>query len=346
VAVAGKESSPRSVSRPLVAVVVVGLGAGLIVVGWLLDSHEYSSALLRESGIIVLLVLPLLWIEHLFEQRIQASEEQTRHEVGAVAENVVAMSTRLTETRQSLSDLQEHTSTQLQAAASAETALAQEARDQPSFDTINKLFRRADELHTISEYGLRVVIPHQWERLRFHYPNVVESVASNEPSRSAIALTVEDAAGKSIGVKTVWEPGQSPADALLALADTWKRVAGYPGDSVFDAESIFRRLIDSIDLAIRSRRTSGDGQLSPLIELLSAHWAMTDFGLEHVPMYYPIPRGELIAESELTDWRQHMSEKPWISEENEASRQTQEYDFWMVSEVAHIFFAAHKPATV
>jgi hypothetical protein len=343
---AGNESSQQSVSRPLAAVVVVGLGAGLIVAGWLLDSHDYSSALLRESGIIVLLVLPLLWIEHLFEQRIQASEKQTRHEVGAVAEDVVAMSTRLTESRQSLSDLQEQTSNRLQAAADAETALAKEARHQPSFDTINELFRRADELHTISEHGLRVVIPHQWERLRFQNLNTVASVASGEPSQPVFVLTVEDTAGKAIGVKTVWEPGQSPADALLALADAWKRVAGYPGDSAFDAEWIFGRLIDTVDLAIRSRRTSGDGQLSPLIELLSAHWAMTDFGLEHVPMYYPIPRGELIADSELTNWRRHMGDKPWVSEENEASRQTQEYDFWMVSEVAHIFFAAHKPSAV
>jgi hypothetical protein len=327
-------------------VVVVALGAGLIVAGWLLDSHDYLSSLLRESGIVVLFVLPLLWVEHLFERRIEASETQTRREVGEVAQDLTAVSARVADARQSLSDLQEQTSNRLQAAADAEAALTVEARNQPSFDTINKLLRRANELHAISEHGLRVVIPHLWERLRFQSLNVVAGIASGESSQPVFVLTVEDTAGKSIGVKSVWEPGQSPADALLALADAWKRVAGYPGDSAFDAEWIFGRLIETVDLAIRSRRTSGDGQLSPLIEMLSAHWVMTDFGLEHVPMYYPIPRGELIAESELTGWRQHMGDKPWVSEENEASRQTQEYDFWMVSEVAHIFFAAHKPSAV
>ena len=343
---AGKESSERSVPRPLAAVAVVAIGAGLIAAGWLLDSHDYSSSLLRESGILVLFVLPLLWVEHLFERRIEASEKQTRREVGEVAQDLTAVSARVSEARQSLSDLQEQTSSRLQAAADAEAALTVEAREQPSFDTINKLFRRADELHAISEHGLRVGLPHLWERLRFQSLNVVASVASGEPSQPVLVLTVEDTAGKSIGVKAVWEPQQSPDDALLALAAAWKPVAGYPGDSVFDAEWIFGRLIDSVDLAIRSRRMSGDGQLSPLIELLSAHWAMTDFGLEHVPMYYPIPRGELIADSELTGWRQHMGEKPWITEEKEAARQTREYDFWMVSEVAHIFFAAHKPSAV
>jgi hypothetical protein len=343
--VAGKESSERSVSRPLVAVVVVALGAGLIILGWRLDSHDYSSSLLREAGIIVLLVLPLLRLEQLFERRIEASEKQTRREVGKVAQDLTAVSTRVSEARQSLSDLQEQTSNRLQAAADAETALTVEARDQPSFHTINKLFRRADELKAISEHGLRIGLPHLWERLRFQNVNAVIRNASGEQSRPVFVLAVEGVSGESTGVKTVWEPGQSPADALLALADAWKPVEGYPGDSIFNVEWIFGKLIDSLDLAIRSRRTGGDGQLSPLIELLSAHWAMTDFGLEHVPMYYSIPREELIARTELTDWRQHMGEKPWITEEKEAARQTEEYDFWMVSEVAHKFFAAHKPPT-
>ncbi len=320
---------------------MVALGAGLIVAGWLLDRHSYSSSLLRESGILVLFVLPLLRIEQLFERRIKASEQQTRHEVGEVAQDLTAVSARVAETRQSLSDLQEQTSDRLQATADAETALAVEARDQPSFDTINKLFRRADELHAISEHGLRVVIPHQWERLRFQNLNAVASVSSGERSQPVFVLTVDNVAGNSIGVSTVWESGQSPADALLTVADAWKRSGGYPGDSAFDAEWIFGKLIESLDLAIRSRRTGGEGQLSPLIELLSTNWVMTDVGLEHVPIFYTIPRGELIAESDLKDWRRHMREKPWIAEENEVAQQTEGYDFYMVSQVAHVFFAAH-----
>jgi hypothetical protein len=318
----------------------------LIAAGWLLESQQYLSALLRETGIIVLLVLPLLWIENLFEQRIQASEKQTRDEVGAVAEDVVAMSTRVAKTRQSLSDLQGQTSKRLQAAGDAETALAKEARDQPSFDTISKLFRRADELHAISKHGLRVVIPHQWERLRFHSLNAVARTESGEQPQPVFLLTVDHVAGNSVGVRTVWEAGQSPTDALLAVADAWKRSGGYPVDSAIDAEWIFGKLIDSLELAIRSRRTGGEGQLSPLIEMLSTNWVMTDIGLEHVPIFYTIPRGELIAESDLEDWRRHMREKPWVAEENEAARQTEDYDFYMVSEAAHLFFVAHKPSAV
>jgi hypothetical protein len=341
--VAGKESSERSVSRPLVAVVVVAIGAVLIVLGWRLDSHDYSSSLLREMGVIILLVLPLLWLEQLFERRIEASEKQTRREV---AQDFTEVSARVTEARQTLSDLQEQMSNRLKAAADAETALTVEARDQPSFDTIKKLFRRADEFQAISEHGLRVVIPHQWERLRFQSLNVVATAASGEPSEPVFFLTVEDAAGKPTGVKTVWEPGQSPTDALVAVADAWKLSGEYPGDSVFNVEWIFGKLIDSLDLAIRSRRTGGEGQLSPLIELLSTNWVMTDVGLEHVPIFYTIPRGELIAESDLEDWRRHMREKPWIAEENEVAQQTEGYDFYMVSQVAHVFFVAHKLSAV
>ena len=288
----------------------------------------------------------MLWIEQLFELPIKASEQQTRHEVGKKLRVSTAVSARVAETRQSLSDLQEQTSDRLQAAAEAETALAVEARDQPSFDTIDKLFRRADELHAISDHGLRVVIPHQWERLRFQTLNEIQSTASGESSQPAFVLTVEDSAGKPIGVKTVWELGQSLADVLVAVADAWKLSGEYPGDSVFDAEWIFGKLIDSLDLAIRSRRTGGEGQLSPMIELLSTNWVMTDVGLEHVPIFYTIPRGELIAESDLEDWRRHMREKPWIATENEVAQQNESYDFYMVSQVAHLFFVAHKPSAV
>jgi hypothetical protein len=155
-------------------------------------------------------------------------------------------------------------------------------------------------------------------------------------------LIVEDPAGKSIGVQTVWSPLHLPSDALVALADAWKRAGTYPGDTAIDAEWIFGRLIESLGVAIRSRRTAGDVQLSPMIELLSTTWAMTDFGLEHVPMYYAIRGAELVAQDDLSNWRTHMAEKSWVEEENERARAAQEPDFWMLSELGHKFFAAHQ----
>jgi hypothetical protein len=319
------------------------LGVVLVFVGSRVEHHRYLSSLLLQAGLTVFLVLPLLWLERLFEHRISESETRTAREVGGVASDVEAVSLQLAETRRTLADLKAETGGRLKEAADAETALVEAARATPTFDTVRGLFRRADELQAVSEHGVRVEVPGQWERVRFRSLSTVPSDADDE-AKPVFFLIIEDSAGDSIGVQVVWSPDQSPTDALVALADAWKRTGSYPGDSAIDAEWIFGRLVDSLGVAIHSRRTGGDGQLSPLIELLSATWAMTDFGLEHVPTYYPIERSVLIAEDDLSHWRTHMREKGWVEEENEQARSKGEPDFWMVSELAHNFFAAHPEA--
>ena len=317
------------------------LGIALILVGWHFEHKRYLSSLLLQTGLTVLLVLPPLWLERLFEHRIAESETKTAREFGGVTRDVEAVSVQLAATRQSLADLKAETGGRLKEAADAEIALVDEARADPTFDRIRRLFQRADELQAVSEHGLRVAIPGQWERVRFRSLSAVSPETIGGATEPVVFLIIEDPTGKPIGVQTVWGPEQSPADALVTLADAWKRAASYPGDAAIDAEWIFGRLIESLGVAIRSRRTAGDGQLSPLIELLSTTWAMTDFGLEHLPMYYVIPGAELIEQADLSQWRTHMAEKSWVEEENEQARAAQEPDFWMVSELGHNFFAAH-----
>lgn len=289
----------------------------------------------------MLLVLPLLLLERLFEHRIAESETRTAREVGGVTRDVEAVSVQLAETRRSLADLKAETGGRLKEAADAETALVDAARAEPSFDTIRALFRRADELNAVSEHGLRVGFPGQWERVRFRSLSSVSPQAAGGETEPVFFLIIENPAGKSIGVQIAWSFAESAANALVALADAWKRAGTYPGDGTIDAQWIFGQLIESLGVAIRSRRTAGDGQLSPLIELLSSTWAMTDFGLEHVPMHYTIPRSELIRSDDVAHWRKHMTDKEWVNEENERSRAAGEPDFWMVSELGNKFFAAH-----
>jgi len=107
---------------------------------------------------------------------------------------------------------------------------------------------------------------------------------------------------------------------------------------VMDADVIIGKLIETLDLVIRSRRTRGEDQLSPMIEQLSRDWVLTDFGLEHLPVPYWIKARELTNNSELEDWRLHMREKTWVLEEDERARAASEPDFWMVSEIARQFF--------
>lgn len=326
-----------SVSRKTVAAWVAIVGAGLILAGWRFDDHQYLSALPLELGATVLLVLPLLWVERLFERRVEVSEEATRRRVGGVAEEVSAVSKRLEQTRQSLSDLQLQTSERLRQAAEADARLVEDAREDISFESITPIFRRAGELGAINDRGVRVVVPGQWERLRFRYVTEVRQSAGVD-NFPFMKLSIEDAAGEEIGVAVNWKRTQTPADALVELAESWKRAGSYPGDHAMDAEWIFGRLLTSLEVAIRGRRTRGDWQLNPLIELVSTNWAMTDFGLEHVPDPYEIPANELADDDELNDWRRHMGEKIWVDRENSAAKEARDADFWMVTQVAHQFF--------
>ncbi len=336
--------TPKRVPRRLVAFFTVLTGGVLILVGSKIQHQHYTSSLLLQAGLTVLLVLPLLALERLFEYRVAESEAQTSREVGKVARDVEVVSVQLQDTRRTLADLKAETSGRLQQAANAETDLVDEARANPTFEHVNSLFRRAGEVQAISEHGLRVVIPGQWERLRFRGGLTVvprgPATAAPEP---VIFLAVEDPAARGIGVRTVWDASRSPADILVALAEAWKRVASYPGDAAIDAEQIFGHLVDSFDTAIQSRRAGGDGQLSPLIEVLSPTWAMTDFGLEHLGDYYPIEARDLLDEDDLAHWRGHMAEKVWVTEEDREARRDGNPDFWMVSELAHKFFLANPP---
>lgn len=336
----------KRIPRRLVAALTLLIGTGLIFGGSELQHKHYMSSLLLQAGLAVLLVLPLLLLERLFEYRVAESEIKTAREVGGVARDIEAVSAQLTETRQSLADLKTETSERLKQAADAQTALIDDARAEPTFSNIRELFQVAEGLRAISEHGLRVTVPGQWERLRFRSLSTAPS-AARETAEPVFFLVVEDTAGKSIGVQTARSPGESPSDALVAIAEAWKRVGSYPGDAAINAERIFGGLVKSLGVTIKSRQIGGDNQLSPLIELLSATWAMTDYGLEHAatPYDYTIEATELLADDDLAHWRSHMAEKLWVENEDRCARDIGEPDFWMVSELAQRFFIAHKPTT-
>lgn len=321
--------------RLLAGTGLVALGIALVAIGWFVHD-TYGASVLLELGVTVLLLVPLLYAERLFERRIEASEERTRREVETVERAVDDVSDLLEKTRRSVDDLRAETRAKLKDSAEADRDLVVRARANVSFENVWRLFERAGDLGALSGRGVRVVVPGQWERVLF-------SVASSDGDEPRLLLDVEDAHGVAIGVGANWRPRMSAADALVELAESWKRAGSYPSDSAIDAGRIFDRLLLSLETVIEGRRTRGDTQLDPLIEMIAETWLMTEFGLEHVPDYYPIKRSELAAEEGLTRWRQHMREKIWVEEESKTAREKGDPDFWMVSEVAHYFFKGNTP---
>jgi hypothetical protein len=305
------------------------VGAGAIATGWLLDGHAYASSLLQNAGVALLLLVPLFAAERAFTRRVRSTEQATKE----VRRDVAVAETRIDAATATLEEIARELETELDATAVTDAELTKAARSGNSVETLGSLFHRAAELGALSEHGLRVVVPHQWERFRFRWS---EMPGPPEVEPGSILVSVEGVRGDSLGIAVEWTPGMTAAEALSGLVDIWTRAGSFPGQGVLEVDRIFPPLIDSLELAINERRGGGENSLSPLIERVSQEWAMTDFGLEHIGYPYWI-RGEELA-SDVEDWRRHMWEKNWILEEDERAKQAHEPDFWMLSEVASKFF--------
>jgi len=307
------------------------IGAGLIFAGWKDDHHSYSSSLLQNAGVAVLLLVPLFVVERRFSAGIDRSFQRTKE----VGRDVATFETRLAEAPAPVEDLSADLMAALAAGVEEDNRLTEEARANASVETIGALFKRACDLNALSEHGARVLVDLQWERIRFRWPEMPG--APEDLAQGSIRISVERVEGKEMGASIDWQSGVTAQEALVSVAEAWKRADNYPGDRTFAKAELLSSLIDLLDLAIRSRRTQGsDDQLSPLIERLSENWVLTDFGLEHLPFSYWIQKEELV--DELDDWRRHMSEKTWVLEEDEKAKRERKLDFWMVSKTANLFF--------
>ncbi len=273
--------------------------------------------------------MPLFAAERAFTSRLRRTERAAKE----VRRDVAVVKSRLDTTAATLEEIASELETGLDAVAAADTELADAARAGISVETLGALFHRASELGALSKHGLRVVVPHQWERFRFGWS---EMPGTPKVEPGSIRLSVEGVRGDPLGVTIEWTPDMPAAAALSELVDLWTRVGSFPGKGVLQIERIFPPLVDSLELAIGERRDGGEDTLSPLIERVSREWAMTDFGLEHIGYPYWI-RGEELAR-DVGDWRQHMQGKNWVLEEDERAKQAHEPDFWMVSEAASKFF--------
>lgn len=321
----------RSISR--LAWLVGGLtllaGASAITIGWLLDDHTYASSLLQNAGVALLLLVPLFAAERAFTARVRRTEQETRE----VGRDVAAVETYLNAAPATPEEIGGELETKLDAVTAADTELTDAARAGISVETLGALFHRASELGALSKHGVRVVVPHQWERFRFGWS---EMPGDPDVKPGSIRVSVEGVRGDSLGIAIEWTPEMSAAAALSELVNVWTRAGSFPGKGVLEIERIFPPLVDSLELAISERRDGGEDTLSPLIERISREWAMTDFGLEHIGYPYWI-KGKELAE-DVADWRRHMQGKTWVLEEDERAKEAHEPDFWMVSEVASKFF--------
>jgi hypothetical protein len=253
----------------IVAAAVV-LGCALVYAGSRFDgASDYWGSVLLEIGAALVIVAPLVGLEHLIEKRIAQAAETVRSEVEDVRRGVNAAHTRLGELGQKTESL------------IAATRLADEDAVRAMRENISEAntwwpLHRAHDLGAIDQRGVRVRLAGSQLWVRF-------SAASADAPEGANPVTViVEGRGGDLVASEEWSPDEAPHQAFARLATELQRVGSYPGDDTFDADSIFVYLADTVEVALKLRTEGRAGSpLGPIVELVG-DWAVTTNGLEHL----------------------------------------------------------------
>jgi hypothetical protein len=289
------------------------VGGGAISAAWILTTNKFdnfASEGLLELGITLLLVIPLLIFERLFEQRVEDVRADTTSQVRQIEQDVGKLRE---ETATQIGDLRDALEDQLARRREADNRAAEQAQAAVSFENLGKIFERAGELDSISKRGLRVQLPGLWERVRFTHVYRQEQGGVRVPM---ILLHLEDARGRKLDVSAIWTAEEGVTDLMTRFAEDWQRAGTYHGPGSIEADALFQRLIQSLQLAIHGRTTGIEGEaLDRLVELPTTDWAITDFGLERAlgPGYGIKVRDILDRPAQI---REHLLDKTWIDAEN------------------------------
>lgn len=280
------------------------LGVGAVIVGGLVSGEGYISNLLLQVGSSLVLLIPLVLLGRVIEDRIKEADTRTRevsqqiadvaHDVQQTADQVDAIG-RLT--RERLREAQSDLDDQLLM-----------AEVDPSQHNIAVVLAAATDARALSPAGLRFRLgPLTDHWLRF----------SLDGSRSATLLTVESR-DTALATRIVWH-NSTPAQALFATLTSEMRTFEV-GVEEIDSSAILRRLIGDIKVAL-SRVEHGDVQRwGPLIEIVGANWAVATGGLCRLDRHFGIPANRLLNARE--DWRAYVLRNSWADadESTEALR--------------------------
>lgn len=320
--------------RGLLIFLLIALGVGAIGVGLALasDAEEYASSSLLEIGATLLLVVPLVFVERALERRVERVRSSTEESVGKVEEDVQTLRDEVGEATSGIGELRAEFLDQVGQRREHDESAVTEAREAISWESVAALLDRAESLSGVSGAGVRVKLPHAWDRVRFR--QVRAEPPAGEEYEPMIWISVENVGGEDTGIKTIWKPGEKAIDPLLRLAEAWQKQGTYPGDSILDPDHLFGSLVDALATAIRSRTNErGAEALHPLIEKINDKWAITDFGLEYLGQpEYPIKKEDILRDPAIA--REHMLEKTWVADHAD--------DFREAFMVAERFFKPRK----
>jgi hypothetical protein len=282
---------PRMRRHWLIPLLTVVVGALLIFAGSLARG-DYAPQVWVQLGSTVVLFGPLYWLQWMFErgmtevrqqaQETRSSVEQLSHEIEAIRQQSVS----------SLDDLRDVALQDVQRRRQSDEEAFQRFEEEPTFDNVVELIRRARELSAISDRGVRAQLPGTSFRLRFSLPGRPDngdSPALEVGLEEEDATLPHDATAPRAAVRgrlpIRWSATQSASDWAAALAQELQRLNRYPGDEHFDPAGALAQLVGLLRLAVeaRTRPPSASApmpRLRPVIEMPNDEWVITEDGLQ------------------------------------------------------------------
>lgn len=260
-------------------------GVALIAIGWTIQGRSYVPGLLQQLGSSLMLLVPLALLGFMLERRLQRTEQQ-------LLENKEKLET-LTDT------LSEVTRERLAATRREQDQMFDDAKRANDQATIHALLARAAEIGAIDGAGVRVRVPETDVRVRF--------LARGDDITGA----VEDADGTPLG-QVEWNSAETAAGFAHEVAGVLRKLGTYPGDRNYDPGRLFQRLLETVELGVRSAGGEHPRQLGHLIEVPNGHWAISAEGLYSLDRHYDIPAERITGDH--IDWQRHMRTLGWVDE--------------------------------
>jgi hypothetical protein len=273
------------------------VGAGMVAAGWVLAESGYLADVLLQVGSSLVLVIPLVQIGWMIENRLRRAEQRTASmasELAGVRDAVLRLDQVGTAARELIESSRESWEAELAAAA-----------DAPTRRNIARLVDQATSAGLLAVGGFRVRIPGTELRLRY----VLVPTASDP----ALSLTIERVDAEPVH-GLMWT-GDTPV-AIIArdIAEAAAALHLYPGDAEYDASALLGDLLAGIRHGVAGRHGDRPRRLGALVEVPGRQWAIAEDGLYCLERDYRIPLHRLGETSE--DWRSHMLAKSWVDRDD------------------------------
>jgi len=263
----------------LVLGTVTVAGVGLVAAGWVIQGAAYVPGLLMQLGASMMLLVPLALLGFVLEGRLRHTEEQLKTTVARLDTLTAVTRQRLAESRRQRDDLFDMT------------------RRTPTQERIRALLEDASLIGAIDPAGLRVQLPGTSLRLRFCQQD------------NSIKITIEEYDGTAIEEMT-WNEAEPAAVFGHRLAERLEALDRYPGDASFDPAAVIQRLLEVLQLGVRSRTGETPNDLGRLIEIPNDQWAISAEGLFSLQPHYHISAQSITNSHD--DWPRHMRTLSWV----------------------------------